>query len=54
MWQIVHNETNGIDVDKFDYLCRDCYSASLPLGFDFKRIMELSRVSDEGEVSNKY
>lgn len=29
MWQIVANKTNSIDVDKFDYLQRDCYSAGM-------------------------
>ena len=44
LYQIVHNSDTGIDVDKFDYIARDCYCANLPLGYDYKRIMELSKI----------
>eukprot|EP01113_Clastostelium_recurvatum_P046920 TRINITY_DN8290_c0_g1_i1.p1 TRINITY_DN8290_c0_g1~~TRINITY_DN8290_c0_g1_i1.p1 ORF type:complete len:474 (-),score=136.85 TRINITY_DN8290_c0_g1_i1:145-1566(-) len=44
LFQIVANKDTGIDVDKLDYLQRDCYSASLPMGFDAKRIIQFSTI----------
>jgi len=44
MYQIVHNEINSVDVDKFDYLSRDSRGAKLALGFDFRRLMQFSSV----------
>ncbi|KAL6069952.1 Deoxynucleoside triphosphate triphosphohydrolase SAMHD1 [Balamuthia mandrillaris] len=50
LYRIVNNEKTSIDVDKFDYLSRDCKSAALPLGFDFNRLIEFSNVGDDYEI----
>ena len=44
MYQIVSNVFNGIDVDKFDYLKRDCYMLGLSYSFDYHRIISQARV----------
>jgi deoxynucleoside triphosphate triphosphohydrolase SAMHD1 len=43
-YQIVANAMNSIDVDKMDYIRRDCYHIGLEFGGDYKRIIEESRV----------
>jgi len=50
LFQIVHNKTFEIDADKFDYLQRDCKSAGLPIGVDCNRIIEMSRLTTEGQI----
>ncbi|CAG8786411.1 8668_t:CDS:2, partial [Dentiscutata erythropus] len=37
------------DVDKFDYLARDCYYSGVELSYKFSRLMESSRVSSDKE-----
>ena len=44
LYQIVANTQNSIDVDKFDYLSRDCHHVGLPHSFDCARLLEFSRV----------
>jgi len=44
MFEIVANNRNSVDVDKFDYLARDSYNCGVTLGYDFKRLMMHSRV----------
>jgi HD superfamily phosphohydrolase len=44
--QIVANHDTGIDVDKFDYIPRDCHYLGLQTPFHPKRLMEHSRVID--------
>ena len=39
LYQIVANQLNGIDVDKFDYLIRDAKSLGLEVGFDANRLI---------------
>ncbi|CAI2168138.1 14688_t:CDS:10 [Funneliformis geosporum] len=46
LFDIVANKTNSIDVDKFDYLNRDCYYLGMKSVFDFSRLMRYSRVID--------
>ena len=43
-YQIVANKVHTIDVDKMDYIQRDCYHVGIQLGGDYKRIMNESRV----------
>ncbi|CAG8494845.1 12102_t:CDS:10 [Funneliformis caledonium] len=47
LFDIVANNTNSIDVDKFDYLNRDCYYLGMKSVFDFSRLMRFSRVIDD-------
>lgn len=39
LYQIVANQLNGIDVDKFDYLIRDAKHLGLQIGFDPNRLI---------------
>eukprot|EP01127_Copromyxa_protea_P006756 TRINITY_DN16746_c0_g1_i1.p1 TRINITY_DN16746_c0_g1~~TRINITY_DN16746_c0_g1_i1.p1 ORF type:complete len:454 (+),score=44.04 TRINITY_DN16746_c0_g1_i1:365-1726(+) len=50
LYQIVHNSEFEVDVDKFDYLQRDCRGARLPLGVDIDRIIKVSSLSDDGNI----
>ena len=42
---IVANKRNSVDVDKWDYLARDCYMCGLKNSFDFKRYVSLLLLS---------
>lgn len=44
MYEIVANKKNSVDVDKFDYLARDCYNCGIKSSYDFSRLMIFSRV----------
>ncbi|PSS35214.1 Deoxynucleoside triphosphate triphosphohydrolase [Actinidia chinensis var. chinensis] len=44
LYDIVANGRNGIDVDKFDYIVRDCRACGLGCSFQFQRLMETMRV----------
>jgi len=44
MFEIVANRRNSVDVDKFDYLARDCYNCGIKSSYDFSRLMIFSRV----------
>jgi len=44
LYDIVANGRNGIDVDKFDYIVRDCRACGLGCNFQFPRLMETMRV----------
>ncbi|XP_057984214.1 uncharacterized protein LOC131168637 [Malania oleifera] len=46
LYDIVANGRNGIDVDKFDYITRDCRACGLGCNFQFQRLMETMRVLD--------
>ena len=37
IYDIVANSRNSIDVDKFDYLARDCYNMDFKSSYDFSR-----------------
>ena len=43
-YQIIANKFNGIDVDKLDYIQRDCYHLGLKYACDFSRIIEMVNV----------
>ncbi|GAU49233.1 hypothetical protein TSUD_282840 [Trifolium subterraneum] len=47
LYDIVANGRNGIDVDKFDYIARDCRACGLGCNFEFQRLMESMRVLDD-------
>ena len=34
--QIVANDLNGIDVDKMDYIARDCIGLGIEMAFDWR------------------
>ncbi|KAL4233143.1 SAM domain and HD [Mactra antiquata] len=44
LYQIVANQTNGLDVDKWEYFARDCYMLGISNNFDYRRCMQLARV----------
>jgi HD superfamily phosphohydrolase len=46
LYDIIHNSTNGIDVDKFDYLGRDSYHLGLKSSYDYKRLFHSVRIID--------
>lgn len=46
LYQIVANKKNSVDVDKFDYLARDCQNLGLISSYDSSRLMEYSRIID--------
>ncbi|KAJ2634148.1 hypothetical protein GGF40_004377 [Coemansia sp. RSA 1286] len=47
LFDIVSNNRNGVDVDKFDYIQRDCYNVGVKSSYDFSRLMLNSRVIDD-------
>ncbi|KAA8499083.1 Deoxynucleoside triphosphate triphosphohydrolase SAMHD1-like [Porphyridium purpureum] len=47
LFEIVANKSSGLDVDKFDYLARDCQTLGLKYGFDHQRLIGCSAVIDE-------
>ena len=46
IYQIVSNNLNSIDVDKFDYISRDVNNVGLKNGFDYSRMLEEVKVID--------
>ncbi|KAJ2518490.1 hypothetical protein H4217_003297 [Coemansia sp. RSA 1939] len=46
LFDIVANKRNGVDVDKFDYIQRDCYNVGVKSSYDFSRLMLNSRIID--------
>jgi len=47
LYEIVSNEENSVDVDKFDYLCRDSYNVGIKtFHFDYNRLIDSSRAID--------
>lgn len=44
LYEIVANCDNGIDVDKFDYLSRDCYNLGISKSFCHLRLLKYARV----------
>ncbi|EGC28685.1 hypothetical protein DICPUDRAFT_159857 [Dictyostelium purpureum] len=47
IYDIVANDRNSVDVDKFDYISRDSYFLGRSVVCDFTRLMEFSRVIDD-------
>jgi deoxynucleoside triphosphate triphosphohydrolase SAMHD1 len=50
IYQIVSNELNGLDVDKFDYINRDALHSGIKSGFDFPRLIDAVLVIDNNIV----
>lgn len=46
LFDIVANKRNSIDVDKYDYIQRDCYNVGIKSSLDTKRLMKFTRVID--------
>lgn len=46
IYQIVSNNLNGIDVDKFDYISRDTHALNFKFGFDHSRFIDGAMVID--------
>ncbi|XP_031494203.1 uncharacterized protein LOC116260199 isoform X1 [Nymphaea colorata] len=44
LYDIVANGRNGIDVDKFDYIARDCRACGIGCSFHYERLMDSMRV----------
>lgn len=44
LYEIVANKRNGVDVDKWDYLARDCHMLGIKSNFDHTRCMEYAKV----------
>ena len=40
LYEIISNSRNGIDVDKFEYLCRDARRLNMSNGFDYTRLVD--------------
>jgi HD superfamily phosphohydrolase len=48
LYQIVANKENSIDVDKFDYICRDSYNIGLQSSsVDFERIFSTAKIIND-------
>ncbi|KAI8058362.1 HD phosphohydrolase domain-containing protein [Syncephalis plumigaleata] len=47
LFDIVANKRNSVDVDKFDYIARDCYNLGESISYDSSRLMQFSRVIDD-------
>ena len=47
LYEIVNNKRNSVDVDKFDYIQRDCYNTGKKSSYDISRLMMFSRVIDD-------
>lgn len=44
LYDIVANKKNGMDVDKWDYIVRDCYFMGITTAFDHKRLIKFMSV----------
>ncbi|KAF9976363.1 SAM domain and HD [Actinomortierella ambigua] len=47
LFDIVSNKRNSLDVDKYDYIQRDCYNVGIRSSIDGSRLMKMSRVIDD-------
>lgn len=49
LYQIISDDFAGIDVDKFDYIKRDCHNTGITTGFDPQRLMEFAYIDIDEE-----
>ena len=49
LYEIIANSKTNIDVDKWDYLARDCFHLGLTNSFSEKRLMKYARVLEDGD-----
>jgi deoxynucleoside triphosphate triphosphohydrolase SAMHD1 len=47
IYEIVANKRNSVDVDKFDYIPRDCYYTGVKQSYDTNRLIQFARVVDD-------
>jgi|SRR5579872_6444217 len=50
LYQIVSNQLNGIDVDKFDYLVRDAKNLGITNGFSYTRLINEVIINETGDL----
>ncbi|XP_049326802.1 deoxynucleoside triphosphate triphosphohydrolase SAMHD1-like [Astyanax mexicanus] len=50
LYQIVNNQTTGIDVDKMDYFSRDCHHLGIKCNFSHERYLVFARVCIDEEL----
>lgn len=48
LYEIINNKRNEIDVDKWDYIARDCHMLGIGNNFDHNRCIALARVIEVG------
>ncbi|CAL8237476.1 unnamed protein product [Arctogadus glacialis] len=53
LYEIVSNERNGIDVDKWDYFARDCHHLGIKNNFDHDRFIKFARVCEVEKKKRK-
>ncbi len=56
LFEIISNESTGIDIDKFDYIKRDCHHIGITCGFDSQRLMEFAylKKDEKGDILLEY
>nr|CAD7457750.1 unnamed protein product [Timema tahoe] len=55
LFEIISNNENGIDVDKWDYFLRDSLQLNLKITFDYRRLLQFCRVAavvDDGNTKH--
>lgn len=50
LFEIVHNDISGLDVDRYDYLQRDAYHTGIP-GFQPDYLIKCTRVNSDGHIA---
>ncbi|CAD5117811.1 DgyrCDS6560 [Dimorphilus gyrociliatus] len=49
LYDIVSNKESGVDVDKFDYIARDCHHLGIKSTFDHSRYIKLAKIIKSGD-----
>lgn len=53
LYEIISNERNKVDVDKWDYFARDCHHCGIPNAFEAKRFMLSLRLMESESGGKK-